>query len=131
MPTAFAAQKPPRCGRLSVSVSGGGGNCTITLASGSGSCSLTPTTLGSNQTWTASYTGDGAFGPSSGTATHTVNPAYTFTGFLNPLTTATVYPVANLSGSWTFSRVLPIKWQIKNASGTAVTSGGAQARRRV
>jgi hypothetical protein len=80
--------------------------------------------------WTASYPGDTRFAPSSDTEAHEVKAAvaaYAFTGFLSPLKTAAAYPKASLSGSWTFSRVLPIKWQLKDASGNAVTSADAVA----
>jgi uncharacterized protein YjbI with pentapeptide repeats len=103
-----------------------GTTCTITLPATS--CSLTSTTAGT-RTWTATYSGDTLFAGSQGSASHTVNqpPAYQFTGFLSPLATALPYPSASLSGSWTASRVLPLKWQLKDASGNAVTSASAVA----
>jgi hypothetical protein len=106
---------------------GAGATCSITLPAGS--CSLTSTTVGVRE-WTASYPGDTRFAPSSDTEAHEVKAAvaaYAFTGFLSPLKTAAAYPKASLSGSWTFSRVLPIKWQLEDASGNAVTSADAVA----
>jgi hypothetical protein len=106
---------------------GAGATCSITLPASS--CSLTSTTVGVRE-WTASYPGDTRFAPSSDTEAHEVKAAvaaYAFTGFLSPLKTAAAYPKASLSGSWTFSRVLPIKWQLKDASGNAVTSADAVA----
>jgi hypothetical protein len=112
----------------SVAVSGGGGSCSLTLSSGTGSCALTPTIVGADQTWTATYAGDGAFTGSAGTALHTVRTApYAFTGFASPLKTAFAYPKASVSGTWNFSRVLPLKWQLKTSSGTVVTSASAVA----
>lgn len=54
-----------------VSISGADNNCNILLAGGSGSCSVVFNSVGS-KTLTATYSGDGNFAPSSGTASHTV-----------------------------------------------------------
>jgi hypothetical protein len=103
---------------------GAGASCTISLPATS--CSLTPGETGV-RTWTATYSGDAVFAGSSGTASHEVKAAarYTFTGFLNPLTTAGLFPSASVSGSWNFSRVLPIKWRLADSDGKAVTSADA------
>jgi hypothetical protein len=104
---------------------GAGASCVITLPAAS--CTLTSATAGTRE-WTASYGGDALFGGSSGKAWHTVRTApYAFTGFASPLKTAFAYPKASVSGTWNFSRVLPLKWQLKTSSGTVVTSASAVA----
>jgi hypothetical protein len=61
-----------------VTAGDGSVSCNITLLSASGSCSLTSTTSGV-KTLTATYSGDGAHDPSSGTASHAVNKIPTIT----------------------------------------------------
>ncbi len=61
-----------------VAITGADTNCTITLASGSGSCNAVFITEGA-KTLTATYSGDGNYTGSSGSASHTVKNATTTT----------------------------------------------------
>jgi hypothetical protein len=61
-----------------VSITGADNNCSILLSGGSGSCSVVFNSVGS-KTLTATYSGDGNFAPSSGTAAHTVGLGSTST----------------------------------------------------
>ena len=98
---------------------GVGGSCTATLPVGS--CSLTPAVAG-NLTLTATYSGDALFIGSFGTRAHTVVVPYTFIGFLSPLSPAGTVSSPGNSGTGNFSKGLPIKWQLKDASGAFLTS---------
>ncbi len=61
-----------------VAITGADTNCTITLSSGSGSCNATFNTTGA-KTLTATYSGDGNYTGSAGTAGHTVSQGTTTT----------------------------------------------------
>jgi hypothetical protein len=61
-----------------VAITGADTNCSILLAGGTGSCNVNFATTGS-KTLTASYSGDGNYSPSSGTASHTVSKGSTTT----------------------------------------------------
>jgi hypothetical protein len=67
-----------------VAITGADTNCTITLSSGSGSCNVSFSTAGS-KTLMATYSGDGNYAVSSGTAIHTVS-----TGATSSTTTITI-----------------------------------------
>ncbi len=58
-----------------VSISGADTNCTFSLASGSGSCNSVVFNTTGSKTITATYSGDGNYNGSSGTASETVIPA--------------------------------------------------------
>jgi len=61
-----------------VAITGADTNCTITLVSGSGSCNVVFNTAGSKSLM-ATYSGDGNYAGSSGTAIHTVSTGTGFT----------------------------------------------------
>jgi hypothetical protein len=63
-----------------VAITGADTNCTITLSSGSGSCNTVVFNTAGAKTLTATYSGDGNYTGSSGTASHTVNTAKAATG---------------------------------------------------
>jgi hypothetical protein len=96
-----------------------GASCTATLPSTS--CSLVPSSAGT-VTLTATYSGDALFFGSSGSRQHSVLLQYSFTGFLSPLATAGTLTAPSNSGSGTFTKGVPIKWQLKDSSGNYLTS---------
>ena len=61
-----------------MTIGDGATSCVAVLSAGTASCSLTTTTVGS-ATLTATYSGDGNFNISSGTASHTINKGATTT----------------------------------------------------
>jgi hypothetical protein len=67
-----------------VTISGADTNCTITLAAGSGSCNTVVFNTAGAKTLTATYSGDGNYATSTGTASETVTPAK-----INPTVTIT------------------------------------------
>jgi hypothetical protein len=73
---------------------------------------------------TATYNGDGNFFASSAALSQVVGALYRFVGFGTPL--ATTGETLSISGSWTFTRVLPVKWQLydnrTNATVTKLTA---------
>jgi hypothetical protein len=90
---------------------------TATLASGKAAFTTSALSAGSHSI-TASYAGDSNFFPSaSSTLTQNVSSGYTFIGFQTPLTTAGTYSSPTYSGSFTLTRGVPIKWQLKDANG--------------
>jgi hypothetical protein len=96
---------------------------TGTLANTGGTATATFTTsslsAGSHPI-TATYGGDTSFLTSTSAAlTQTVG--YVFTGFQTPLTAAGTLQSPTNSGSWSFSRVLPLKWQLTNGNGGNIT----------
>jgi hypothetical protein len=72
----------------------------------------------------AVYGGDGNYAPSTSAPLGlTVAPAlYQFTGFLSPLATAGTVEQPSTSGAQRFGSALPIKWQLRDASGAILTS---------
>jgi hypothetical protein len=72
----------------------------------------------------AVYGGDGNYAPSTSAPLGlTVAPAlFQFTGFLSPLATAGTFDSPSLSGAQRFGSALPIKWQLRDASGVILTS---------
>jgi hypothetical protein len=69
-------------------------------------------------TLTATYSGDTFFLGSSGTRLHSVLLPYNFTGFLSPLSAAGTLTAPSNSGSGNFTQGLPIKWQLRDSSGS-------------
>ncbi len=120
--TAAAPAAGTPTGSVTITVNDGTAqSCVASLTAGAGSCSLTLTVSGS-WTLTATYSGDANFNSSVGAAPHTVTAPYTFIGFVSPLSTAGTLTSPSNSGTGNFSKGLPIKWQLKNSSGTFVTS---------
>ena len=74
----------------------------------------------------AEYGGNPLHQPSSGTAatTLTVASLYGFTGFLTPLKSAGTWSAPTYSGTQKLGSAIPIKWQLKNASGGFVADLG-------
>jgi len=105
-----------------VTVSDGSATCSAPVTAGG--CSLALTVAGT-RTLIATYAGDSNFSGSSGTASHTVQSLYTFIGFLTPLATAGTETAPSNSGSFFLSNGVPIKWQLKNASGAYVKDQSA------
>jgi hypothetical protein len=89
-----------------------------------GTASLTTSALsGGSHAITASYGGDGNFlASTSGVLSESVT--YVFIGYLSPLTTAGTYSSPSYSGSFKLGKAIPIKWQLKDASGNYVSSLG-------
>jgi hypothetical protein len=96
---------------------------TVALANVGGTATATFTTsslsAGSHPI-TATYGGEANFLPST-SAPLTQVVSYVFSGFQTPLTTAGTFQSPTFSGSWSFSRVLPIKWQLTNGNGANIT----------
>ncbi|MFN8091433.1 MAG: Ig-like domain repeat protein [Vicinamibacteria bacterium] len=98
---------------------------TSQLSSGVATLATTSLAAGSRSI-TAAYNADA--NPSnyttstSAAATVTVKPPYTFTGFDTPLTTAGTLAAPTSSGSWSYSRVLPVKWKLTDSSNKNVTA---------
>jgi hypothetical protein len=106
-----------------VTISGGAaGGCTLTLAAGAGSCSWTPL-AGGSVTLTATYGGDSFFNPSAtSTAPVTVLVFYNFNGFLSPLSVAGTLTSPSFSGTQNNGSAVPLKWQLRDSSGSFLTS---------
>jgi len=98
---------------------GAGGSCAAVLPTTS--CSFVPG-AGGNLTLTATYSGDGLFNSSAGTRVHTVVLPYTFTGFLSPLSPAGTLTAPSDSGTGNFTKGVPLKWQLKDASGNFLSN---------
>jgi hypothetical protein len=95
---------------------------TGTLVNGSASFSTATLSAGTHSI-TAVYAGDASFnGSTSAVLVQTVKAAYTFIGFQTPLKTAGTLSSPSSSGSWSYSRVLPVKWQLLDSSGKNVTA---------
>jgi hypothetical protein len=96
------------------------GTATLNAA---GTAAFTTTTLAiGSHSITAAYSGDTNFNASTSPAlTQTVNgPSFTFVGFLTPLTTAGSLGSPTYSGTQSFGSAIPVKWQLKDASGASV-----------
>jgi hypothetical protein len=99
---------------------------TVSLGSApivSGVATLAASTLAvGSHSITARYPGDGIYGASTSVtpATVTIASKYLFTGFLTPLKTAGTFASPTNSGSQNFGSAIPVKWQLKNASGAFV-----------
>jgi hypothetical protein len=115
----------------SVTVADGSDTCSGTLSNGSGSCSLTLTNSGS-RTLTASYAGDGGFGPSSDTESHVVQaaPAPTLALAQQPSAQATIgvalaqQPVVQLESGTGGALTTPgVSISVAIASGGGTLSG--------
>jgi hypothetical protein len=95
---------------------------TGTLSNGTASFSTSTLSAGTHSI-TAVYGGDANFnGSTSAALTQTVKAAYTFIGFQTPLTTAGTLSSPSSSGSSSYSRVLPVKWQLLDSAGKNVTA---------
>jgi hypothetical protein len=96
-----------------------------TLAAGVATFSTTSLVAGS-RSLAATYNGDASpsnyAASTSSTVTVTVKQPYKFTGFDTPLTTAGTLASPTNSGTWSYSRVLPVKWKLTDASNKNVTS---------
>ncbi len=98
-----------------------GATCTgMVGADGTGSCSLILSVLTAggksavgNRNLTAVYSGDSNYAQSSTTSPFVQQVIYRFTGFLSPLS-----GTGNYVGSLNLGKVLPIKWQLTNNTGT-------------
>ena len=102
-----------------------GANSLGTVSMGGGSAALTLSSLAVGvHTITAVYSGDGAFSPSTSAAlTQTVGTAtvgYVFSGFFSPLKTAGTLAAPTFSGSSNLGQGVPIKWQLRDASGALI-----------
>jgi virginiamycin B lyase len=82
----------------------------LTLANGSASISTATLTAGPH-TIAAVYSGDSSFLPSNGSLTQSVQ--YNFSGFLPPL---------SQNMAFALNRTIPIKWQLRDSSGSLITS---------
>jgi len=69
---------------------------------------------------TATYGGNTTFLTST-SAPLTQTVSYVFSGFQTPLTTAGTLQSPTNSGTQSFSRVLPIKWQLTDGNGATIT----------
>ena len=111
-PSAGATDTPNGTVQLQVDGINFGGPVTLSNA-GQTSFSVSPLTVGSH-TITALYSGDSCFNSSSASLVQVVQ--YRFGGFLPPLSTGVSYALG---------RTIPIKFQLSDYSGAAVTSPAA------
>ncbi|MDQ3347087.1 MAG: PxKF domain-containing protein, partial [Acidobacteriota bacterium] len=117
-----------------VALSGSSSNTTLVPNSGiafggSGANRTVTVTPAANQTGTATITITATDASGSVVSTSfllTVNPAYTFTGFLTPLATAGTDAAPTNSGTLTFGKAVPVKWQLA-LTGVRVSDLGALA----
>jgi hypothetical protein len=93
-----------------VTVSDGSATCSAAVAAGG--CSLTSTTPGA-KSLLATYSGDGNFNGSSGSAAHNVQ--YAFTGFFAPVDNAPVVNKANAG------QAIPVKWRVTDTNGVGIS----------
>ena len=97
------------------------GSGTLANVGGTATATLTTSSLSAgSHTITATYGGNTSFLTST-SAPLTQKVSYVFAGFQTPLTTAGTFQSPTASGTWSFSRVIPIKWQLTNGNGTAIT----------
>jgi Bacterial Ig-like domain (group 3)/MBG domain (YGX type) len=93
-----------------VMVSDGSVSCSAAVATGG--CSLTSTTLGT-KSLSATYSGDGNFTGSAGSASHNVQ--YAFTGFYAPVDNSPVVNKANAG------QAIPVKWRLTDTNGAGIS----------
>lgn len=96
-----------------------------TVALGGGAASLTSASLAvGSHLITAAYGGDPNHEASTSTALVQA-VGYVFTGFLSPLATAGTLASPSLSGAQNYGSAVPVKWQLRTASGAFVTQLGS------
>lgn len=113
-----------------VTIAGGGAQCTLTLAAGTGSCALQPVAEGS-LSLSASYSGDGNFGASSGSGPLQVDPltVATVTLTAEPATViagATIVFSASVVGSTPTGTISFVAGAIVLCADVALVDGMAQ-----
>ena len=97
------------------------GSGTLANVGGTATATFTTSSLSAgSHPITATYGGDASFLTST-SAPLTQAVSYVFSGFQTPLTTAGTLQSPTLSGTWSFSRVVPIKWQLTNGNGANIT----------
>jgi hypothetical protein len=101
----------------------GGASIGTGTLSGVGTASVATTALTAGvHTITAVYGGAPSFaGSTSAPLTQTVTAFYTFTGFLSPMAAAGPPEAPSFSGTDNYGSVVPIKWQLQDASGNYLT----------
>jgi hypothetical protein len=98
------------------------GSGTLANVGGTATATFTTSSLtAGSRTITATYAGDTSF-LSSPSAPLTQVVSYVFSGFQTPLAAAGTLQSPTSSGSQSFSRVLPIKWQLTNGNGANITN---------
>jgi hypothetical protein len=97
------------------------GSGTLANVGGTATATFTTSSLtAGSRTITATYAGDTSFLTSTSVPL-TQKVSYVFSGFQTPLTTAGTLQSPTTSGTWSFSRVVPIKWQLTNGNGANIT----------